>query len=226
MKLLSLLCCVTILMGFSKIPLGVHTQCKTPGLVSFTFDDGVSNSNTDKILDILKEHKVKATFFIVGDTLIENKKRMVTLQRIKDEGHVLANHTYTHLNLTRLSESKISQEVLDVQNAINNLYESKPRYTIRPPYGGIDERSYNILTSLGFKVVLWSIDTKDWQSGRSAESILKKYQKIISDADPRKDSFIVLLHERNTSISVLGEMLRLTKDRGFSVVDINSCITS
>lgn len=224
MKLLFLLCCSLLLMGFGKLPLGIHTSCTQPGLVAFTFDDGVSK-NTLNLLNILEQENVKATFFIIGENLLEKKDGLSILQKIKDSGHAIANHTWSHQALTRLTEAQMADEVLTTQYGINSLYWKSPGYYLRPPYGAINQVTYDKLSAMGFKVILWNLDTRDWEAKRSKQSIWSRYQANMNTADPQKDSFIILLHERDVTLALLPAMISLAKEKGFNLVTIDTCTT-
>jgi peptidoglycan/xylan/chitin deacetylase (PgdA/CDA1 family) len=209
-------------MGFSKLPMGTLMTCQQAGLIALTFDDGITR-NTQALLTILEQEKVKATFFIVGETLME-KKGLPTLQQIKGQGHFIANHTWTHLNLTKLSDQKLTQELLETQSGIDSLYDVKPKRYLRPPYGGLNQHSYDKATALGFKVVLWNFDSRDWESRRSRDSIWIKYQKALEAADPIKDSFIILLHERKVTLALLADIIQLGREKGFKFVTMDECL--
>jgi len=195
-------------------------KCKTNGMFALTLDDGVSK-NYDITLSILKQEKVKATFFVVGETLVAPKN----IQRLKQayaDGHLIANHTWNHYDLTSLGEEEIKKEILSAQNAICQNIPLETKY-IRTPYGSINNRVFSILTTMGYTPVYWNIDAKDWK--RSSTQILATYKKIFLNADPTKTSFISVLHDRRKeTIAVLPEIIQLVKSKGFSFVRISECI--
>lgn len=189
-------------------------------MFALTLDDGVSK-NYDITLSILKQEKVKATFFVVGETLVAPKN----IQRLKQayaDGHLIANHTWNHYDLTSLGEEEIKKEILSAQNTICQNIPLETKY-IRTPYGSINNRVFNILTTMGYMPVYWNIDAKDWK--RSSTQILATYKKIFLNADPTKTSFISVLHDRRKeTIAVLPEIIQLVKSKGFSFVRISECI--
>ncbi|GJM70780.1 hypothetical protein HMSSN036_29960 [Paenibacillus macerans] len=91
---------------------------KANKMVALTFDDGPDKKYTDKVLDILKEHKVKGTFFVVGDRV---KQYPDVMKRIVQEGHALGNHSWSHSELTKLSKEKARQEIVKTDNAIREI---------------------------------------------------------------------------------------------------------
>ena len=119
--------------------------------IALTFDDGPHPILTPKILDILKKYNVKATFFVVGENV---KNYPDVVERIINEGHELGNHTYTH--------DKIDlAEIESCENAILELTDQKPKI-FRPPEGFINKGVKAISADLGYDIILWSIDTRDW----------------------------------------------------------------
>jgi len=208
--------------GYSSIIQNViqNEKCKTNGMFALTFDDGVSK-NYDIILDILKKEKVKATFFVIGETLVypSNKQK---LKRVYANGHLIANHTWNHFSLINLNEEKLEKEILDTQKEIYRIIPLTTKY-IRTPYGSINQKVLNNLNKLGYVSVYWNIDTKDWK--RKSNQILEAYKKILSNADPKKTSFISVHHDRRMeTIKVLPEIIQLVKSKGFRFVRISECL--
>ena len=208
-------------MGFTNLPMGIHRTCSQPGLIALTFDDGIT-PNSKHILEILEREQVKASFFIVGEMLLE-RNRLPILKQIHEQGHFIGNHTWTHLNLTQLSEQRLEEEVLTTQNAIDLEAGSKQKRYLRPPFGVIDQRVYDKLASLGYVIVLWNMDLKDWNTHRSKQHILTYYQKLMAKADPTKESFILILHERNVTLTLLPDIIRIAREKNFRFVTIDTC---
>lgn len=144
-------------------------------LVALTFDDGPEDYYTPKILDILKEKGVPATFFVVG--------RQITyfpdvMKRIVNEGHAIANHTWHHPDLRYQWSSKVRAEVLSTQQEMQRVVGRNP-HIFRPPYGAITKADIQVLNEIGMKNILWSVDTLDW-SGMTADAILEIVHRDIS----------------------------------------------
>lgn len=136
------------------------------GEIALTFDDGPDPVFTPMILDKLRKYGVKATFFLLG-TNMERFPEIV--RRISAEGHVIANHSYSHVDLTQVSEEEYHNQIRKSDEIIENLVGYKPKF-FRPPYGTINENQLQWATEQGIMVTQWSIDTLDWQ-GLSAETI-------------------------------------------------------
>lgn len=126
--------------------------------VAITFDDG-PGAYTGRLLDILDEKDAKATFFVVGQNANANPALM---QRMRDSGHTIANHTYNHPDLKKQSDATITKQLDDTNAAIANTTGVKPKW-MRPPYGSYDNRTVVAAGERGQAVAIWDVDTADWQ---------------------------------------------------------------
>jgi len=189
-----------------------------PGLVTFTFDDGVS-ANYNQLLDILKKEDIKATFFVIGSSLMAS--RIPRLKRAHDEGHTIGNHTWSHTNMTHLSPELLKKEVNATSEKIESIIGVKPKY-IRPPYGDINNIVRGELAAMGYTVVLWNVDAEDWDLKRSDETVWKYYEDLFSKADPLKHSYIILQHDRTVrSVEMTPKIIKLVRDKGFKIVSLD-----
>ena len=142
------------------------TRCVEDHTIALTFDDGPSG-NTAPLLDVLKVHKAKATFFVAGNTngfgqIDKNHDRSQLIKRMHHEGHQVASHTWSHFDLDSISPAKRREEMLKTDRAIGNLIKVLPRY-MRAPYvrcsaatGCLDD-----MKNLGYQVVEWQVDSGD-----------------------------------------------------------------
>jgi peptidoglycan/xylan/chitin deacetylase (PgdA/CDA1 family) len=162
-----------------------------PKKVALTFDDGPDPFYTEKVLDILKKENVKATFFLVGKNV---EKYPHVVQRILDEKHLIANHSYSHPHLDRLSDNQaVLRELKSTGEALANI-TGLPHPYFRPPYGHLTENQKTYLEQMGYKVVMWDIDPKDWNVDRtSANDIIRTVKNQIFDGAN------ILLHTTNAS---------------------------
>lgn len=185
-------------------------------LVAITFDDGPSGYTTS-LLDGLKSRGAKATFFVVGNRV---DAYAATVRRIVDEGHQLANHTYSHPNLNTLSYSSVTGELSRTENKLK-AYGGEQTYCIRPPYGNYNS---NVRNAANGALILWSVDTLDWQS-RNADAV---YNKIVSQT---RDGSIVLLHDLyRTSVQGALRAIDTLQAQGYEFVTVNElfrrrCVT-
>ncbi|MDD6088382.1 MAG: polysaccharide deacetylase family protein [Desulfovibrionaceae bacterium] len=128
-------------------------------LCVLTFDDG-PGLHTGELLDMLREHGIQATFFIVGTNAVSPQKRAI-LQRIIREGHEIGNHSMTHPALTKLSEAKQRAQIEGLQNIARN--QGVQSTWLRPPYGLHNEKTRRIAQNLDLPIVLWTVDSEDWK---------------------------------------------------------------
>ncbi|MFJ3399381.1 polysaccharide deacetylase family protein [Streptomyces microflavus] len=185
-------------------------DCRKAKCIALTFDAG-PGKDTPELLDILKEKKVHATFFLLGKNHVV--KHPDTVRRIQDEGHEVANHTWTHEILTDREPDEIRAELEKTQVAIEKITGKKPRL-MRPPQGRTDDTVSEISKELGLSQVLWSATAKDYSTNDSA--LITK--RILDQAG--KDG-IILLHDiyKGTVPSVPGIIDALRKD-GYTFVTV------
>lgn len=172
------------------------TPAKTPGLVKnllpdliwdfpskekviyLTFDDGPTPGITNWILDVLRQYDAKATFFCVGKNI---KAHPAIFQSILSEGHSVGNHTYNHLKGWRTSAANYLLNLEQAQQAIsdacgdkNDVENSK---LFRPPYGQIRPKQAKQIINLGYKIVMWTVLSRDWEQSLSGEKCVKNVTK-------------------------------------------------
>lgn len=149
--------------------------------VALTFDDGPHPENTPKVLELLKQYDAKATFFMQGDQVEPNAH---IAKRVRDEGHEIGNHTWSHKRLTDLNANEIKQEVEKANKAVQKVTGETPKL-FRPPYARTNDTIEQIA---GLPTILWSVDTRDWES-RDPVAILSEVQSGTTDGA------ILLMHD-------------------------------
>jgi len=180
-------------------------------LIALTFDDGPHQTLTPKLLDILAEHEVPATFFVIG-SLVEYYPELVS--RAFQEGHQIGNHTYNHKNLSNLSVEEIRKEISETADLIESATGSKPNI-LRPPYGSYNDE---VLTHADAAVIMWSLDTEDWKH-RDSDLV---YDAVVNQA---QDGDIVLFHDiHETTIATIEAIILQLKDEGYTFVTIQQLI--
>jgi len=169
--------------------------------VVLTFDDGPDKLNTPAVLTILKKYDVRAIFFIVGNRL---EKAPHVLNMIAEEGHIIANHSYSHNGLNKLSAIEYYKDLKRCQNLISSQIVSEPRM-FRPPNGSLSLKSLIIPRILGMKVIMWSLDGSDWdcKCPEKAKIIGCDLGSKVVPGD------IVLLHDDNPNTLIILEHLLL-----------------
>ncbi|MDD5504444.1 MAG: polysaccharide deacetylase family protein [Candidatus Omnitrophica bacterium] len=191
--------------------------------VALTFDDGPNSEYSLQILDILKSHNsIKAAFFFPGKNV---EREPDTALRVKQEGHDIGNHSYSHPHLNRLSPADCAFEVERTEKVFKDLLGIKPRF-FRPPYGEYNLAIERFITAKGYKLVLWDMKcySMDWM-GYSA--------RRIADVSTQKarDGSIILLHDgrniqyrpcRRNTVKALGMIIEILEEKGFEIVPLNS----
>ncbi len=160
---------------------GIRTDQK---VVALTFDDGPDPDYAPGILDALREHKVPATFFLLGRNVDAHPQ---SARQIAEHGHTLGNHGYSHRRFPDLSRAELAREIFDCEDAIERATGQRPRL-VRPPYGNQTAAKHALLRSLGYQTTFWSASGDDWRGDPS--------QDIASRAiDQTRPGGIILLHD-------------------------------
>lgn len=185
--------------------------------VALTFDDGPHPSLTAKLLDTLSKHNVKATFYVTG----ENVSRYPHLiRRMVQEGHEVGNHTYTHPNLTKLSDAQIRSQLDRTVTAIVSAAGIKPR-TFRPPYAAMTSRQRAWVNSeYGYPIIFWDVDPQDWKDRNT--QIVKS--RILNKA--RKGSILLLHDIHATSVAAVPQTINGLLAKGFKFVTVSQLLAS
>ena len=178
--------------------------------IYLTFDDGPTPDVTEFVLDELKKHNAKATFFCIGKNIAENQS---LFSKILDEGHVVGNHTYNHLKGWKTLRKDYLENVLKVQEVIEN---SK---LFRPPYGKIKKMQAKDLLKHGFKIVMWDVLSGDWDSKVSKEKCLRNVTENATNGS------IIVFHDSKKAEKnlrhVLPKALKYLKEKGYTFKSIN-----
>ena len=198
----------------------VITECKKAGGIAVTYDDG-PYLYTSKLLDILKNNRVKATFFINGKNRmdINDPTASALVRRAFKEGHQIAHHTWSHVDLTQLNNTEITREMTLLSDALQRLIGRRPRH-MRPPYGATSASVETLLTSLGYKIVTWSVDTNDWKTPDTAPNVTAVFDGIV----PEKK--ILLSHDPlpYTVEPFTQNLINYVKQRGLTMMTVADCL--
>ena len=197
-------------------PMVVKRYIPDPGskVVALTFDDGPWPGTTEQVLDILAEHDIKATFFVVGN-LVERYPDLV--RRTVDEGHTIANHTYSHKILTRHNGETIRDEIVRGSKAIQDVTGITPRW-FRPPGGAMNDKVVSEAARVNMELVMWDADPMDWRR-YGAQPMLNLLLKAIGPGS------VVLLHDgggdRAQTVELLPQLIQELKDRDYTFVTLD-----
>ncbi len=191
---------VYVYSGFGYQPDIYRIGSREHNKVAITFDDGPSEEFTLPILEILKEYDVPATFFMVGS---HAEKYPHVARKVAEEGHAIGNHTQNHRNLPTLSTFDLHQEIVEATAAITETTGVYPTF-LRPPRGMYDGRSRRLSTLMGQEIVLWSISTRDWRFGVTADYIVRLISAKVRGGD------IILFHDSGALLKNEGGDRRAT----------------
>ncbi len=189
------------------------SSVRVPGkYVAITFDDGPSSSLTPQVLDILKRHGARATFFVQGVNAARNQS---ILARAVAEGHEIGNHTYSHIKMTGSSTERVCNEISRTNSIIESATGRKPS-VMRPPYGAVNSSLVNLMyNQYGLKTIMWSVDTRDWQH----PGVSVVVQRAVGGAKPGS---IILLHDIHSStLQAVEGIVTGLQARGYTLVTVS-----
>ena len=197
----------------------LRSLCKgrtTERVVCLTFDDGVDVVMTPRVLDVLQEHDVKATFFIVGSKVDGNE---AIVRRVINEGHSIGNHTYTHTGLFPLrGKSIVGDELVKCNEAIYKVAGRRPKL-FRPPFGVTNPIIARVVRGLGLVTIGWSIRSLDTVVSTPREEVR---QRVVRSLHP---GAIILLHDRMEGADDLLRMLiPAIAERGYRFVSLEEML--
>lgn len=184
----------------------------TQNTIYLTFDCGYENGNTEPILDALKKHDVKATFFVVGNFL-ETSPEMV--KRMIAEGHTVGNHTYHHLDMSSISSmDAFKKETQDVENLFEQITGTPITKFYRPPQGKYNIENLKMAQELGYHTFFWSLAYVDWYQDKQPTKD-EAFGKLLKRIHP---GAIVLLHSTSsTNAQILDELLTKWEEMGYTI---------
>ena len=177
-------------------------------IVYLTFDDGPCKKTTQRILEILREQEVKATFFCVGDNITSQPELFA---QIKAEGHQIGNHTMHHSKGFYTNTNDYLNEIDECAALVgNNLF--------RPPHGLITPRQNAMLKNKGYKIIQWDVITYDWDSGHTPEKILNTIKQYT------RNGSIIVMHDSEKAaprvLEVLEDIIIWLKQEGYKLTTL------
>ncbi|WP_344796072.1 polysaccharide deacetylase family protein [Litoribacillus peritrichatus] len=207
----------------AKMPKVVWGNGMPEKTVALTFDDGPHRLRTGKILDTLKTYGVKGYFFAVGknlgkvgETPVISKRNAKVIQRITDEGHILANHSFNHKELTKLDES-IQKQELEQTNQLIKTSTGFENILFRPPYGSKNKALEAVISEEGLSSIMWNIDSMDW-----ADPIPESIAERTFEALEKKKKGILLFHDiHKQTVNALPLILEGLAKRGYKVTTLD-----
>lgn len=174
-----------------------------------TFDNGYENGYTEKVLDVLKEKEVPATFFITGHYL-QTEQELV--KRMVEEGHIVGNHSYHHPSLPNVDDERLKRELNKLKKEFTELTGVKDMNYLRPPRGTFSEKSLALSQELGYTNVFWSMAYKDWETDKQKGADYA-YNQIMKRIHPGS---IMLLHSVSSdNAGALGRVIDDCRKQGY-----------
>jgi peptidoglycan-N-acetylglucosamine deacetylase len=174
--------------------------------VALTFDDGPTPGVTDRILDELKQRKLQATFFMIGQRIAAAPD---LARRVLAEGHEVGNHTFTHPDLTKIPDRQADAEIQQTQDVMREIMNHRPLW-FRPPYLAFRQNQAAMAESRGMRIAFCSVDSRDWAQPGEAEIV----QKISAEASA---GAILLCHDMHPqTANCTGQILDGLLERDFS----------
>lgn len=179
--------------------------------IAITFDDGPHPYYTEQLLDGLKERGVKATFFVTG---MHAEQYPDVIRRMNDEGHLIGNHTYSHMQLSSNNSDVFKEELIRTNDAIEQLTGQEVQY-VRPPYGTWDKKFEK---ELNMFPVLWTVDPLDWCSDNVAVIVQKVTSKV-------KENSIILMHdEYKSTVTAALQVIDELMEEGYEFVTVDELL--
>lgn len=178
--------------------------------IYLTFDDGPTPEITERVLEILDKHHIKATFFCIGDNV---RKHPEIVQKILSKQHSVGNHTYSHLKGWKTPTKTYISNSEACEIKLNSLFKIRNSKLFRPPYGKITPWQSYKLRKLGYKIIMWDVLSKDYDASISAE---KCYENVIQNV---LSGSIIVFHDSNKAkenvLNSLEKTIETLKSKGF-----------
>lgn len=179
--------------------------------IAITFDDGPHPVYTEELLEGLKERGVRATFFVLGEKAKEHPE---IIRQMEEDGHIIGNHTYTHIQLRKSNREKFRDELVLTNEVISGITGEEVQY-VRPPYGTWDKK---LEEELNMFPVLWNVDPNDWCTG-NADKVTRRI------VDKAKENSIILLHDcYQSSVDAALASIDILTEEGYEFVTVEELL--
>ncbi|ABI68224.1 polysaccharide deacetylase family protein [Syntrophomonas wolfei] len=166
-----------------------------------------------QMLKSFKENQAEVTFFVSGKWAEKNPE---LLKEMKAAGHSIQSHGYKHLHFNNISAEEASEQIRKAEEIINKTVGEKPRF-FAPPYGEYNQQLLNVVAALDYELIMWSIDTIDWQRPDPATIVKRVSNKLHNDA-------IILMHPTDPTVKALPAILEKIKQDGYKMLTIDKII--
>ncbi|WP_010284733.1 polysaccharide deacetylase family protein [Bacillus timonensis] len=201
---------------FSKTQEKVFINGPNNKQVALTFDDGPDSTVTSAVIGVLDQYGVKGNFFFVGS---EAEKHPEVVKEAYEKGHLVLSHSYHHVQLDKLGETEIQNEIEQAGDVLESIIGKKPAF-LRTPYGSTNELVADVAKEKKYSIILWSIDSLDWAQ-KSPDVI---YSNVISNI---RNGDIILMHtdsDEYDTYEILPRVIEELKKKGFEIVDLETML--
>jgi peptidoglycan/xylan/chitin deacetylase (PgdA/CDA1 family) len=185
-------------------------------IAAITFDDGPDSLYTRQVLQILNKERVKATFYVTGDSIAKWEK---VLQRIAADGHSIGMHGQSHRNLRQLPPGEWQAEILRCQATVSRVTGRQPMW-LRTPFGAVSDEQIEWCAARNIRIANWSVDSEDWESAK-ANTSQAIAQRVLKYVHP---GAIILLHSaggrKKRTVAALPVIIRSMREKGYEFVTV------
>ncbi len=215
--------CLLLALAILCLPESLHADGEEPPIragsseiprIALTFDDGPHPRKTDAILDLLEEYGIRATFFVIGENAGYYQE---PLRRAVSLGHEIGNHTFRHGRTARLTAGELEEEIRRTEEALFAVANVKTTL-FRPPEGVCSDAVLTAARHLGYRVILWNVDTRDWDKA-STEDIVKHVRENV------KNGSILLFHDYTApgtnTLAALKQLIPELLSQGYEFVTVS-----
>lgn len=182
-------------------------------MVSFLINVSWGTEYIPTILEVLKEHKVKATFFIEGKWAKEEKDYV---QMIDEQGHLIGSHAYDHPDMARLNEAEINEQINDTNEIIEAIIKKRPRW-FAPPSGSFNDKVVELVDEANMETILWTVDTIDWKN----PSVSVMINRVMKNIHP---GATILMHPTEPVAQGLASLIEAIKDEQYKIDTIDQLL--
>lgn len=194
-------------------------QDETPGKeISITFDDWGTDYTVTKLLDILAEYDIKTTFFLRANGAEANPS---LARAIAEEGHEIANHTFSHPVVTTITPEQLQEEIVKAHQALTEAVQQPPVMMFRPPTGAIDDKAARIVAATGYETIaMYDVTVLDWDARNDAETLTRG---VLEQA---KDGSVILLHMLDDihTLEALPDIIDGLRAKGYRFVKMSEML--
>lgn len=183
-------------------------------MVAFLINVAWGNEYIPGILKVLKEHKTKATFFLDGSW---TKKNPDLAKMIKEAGHEIGNHAYSHPDLQQRSMAETTEELKKTNDVIEETLGIKPKW-FAPPSGSFNKTTIQVADQLNMKTILWTVDTVDWRKPATSEMVSRIVSKV-------ENGSMVLMHPTKPTAEGMEAMITGIKEKGYKLGTVSELMS-